>query len=60
MNNDHLCELCLDEFATCVTGRIIFGIDRDPSLAYHRDADKVLECENYMPYLPILPEGVKR
>ena len=60
MNNDHLCDLCLNEFAWCVPGEIIFGIDKDPACAFTPQADRVLECENYMPYLPILPEGVKR
>jgi len=51
MNHEHLCDMCLDEFPTCVTGEIVFGIDRDPSTAFTKDADKVLECENYRPYL---------
>lgn len=60
MNNDHLCDLCLDEFPTCRPGKILFGIDRDPSLAFHKDADRVLECEGYMGNLPEIPEGVTR
>ena len=60
MNWDHLCEACLDEFATCRPENIVFGIDRDPSTAFSKDADRVLECDSYMPYLPVLPDGVNR
>jgi hypothetical protein len=60
MNEDHLCETCLDEFPTCRQDKIVFGIDVDPLLAFHKDADKVLECSSYMNRLPELPEGVKR
>lgn len=42
----HLCESCREEFATCHAERIVFGIDRDPSLR-GAAADAVLECSAY-------------
>ena len=60
MNWDHLCKTCLGEFETCSPESITFGIDVDPLTAFSKDADRVLECSSYMPYLPILPDGVKR
>jgi hypothetical protein len=60
MNNDHLCDMCLNDFAWCRPGDIVFGIDRDPALAFCKDADRVLECDAYMGNLPEIPEGMKR
>jgi hypothetical protein len=56
MNNNHgrdgnLCDMCLNEFAWCVS-HPVFGIDRDPALAYHKDADMVVECEEFLGNLP--------
>jgi len=59
MNWDNLCDTCLNEFATCIPGEIVFGIDIDPALAFHKDSDKVLECKAYMNTLPDTG-GVKR
>jgi len=52
MNNDNLCDSCLNEFAWCVSGKIVFGIDIDPASAFTKDADRVVECENYLANLP--------
>jgi hypothetical protein len=60
LNNEHLCESCLDEFPTCNTENIVFGIDRDISTAFTKDADRVLECSSYMNRLPDIPDGGKR
>lgn len=60
INHEHLCSACLDEFATCKPENIVFGIDRDPSTAFTRDADKVLECDTYMPYLRVSVEDYFR
>ena len=60
MNWDHLCDSCLDDFATCVSDNVVFGIDVDPLLAFHKDADRVIKCASYMNRLPDLPDGIKR
>ena len=44
----HLCDSCEKEFETCDAKRIVFGIDRDPSLR-GAEADKVLECDALVP-----------
>jgi hypothetical protein len=49
MKEEHLCDSCIYEFATCITGKIIFGIDKYPESQGTADADRVLECEGYSP-----------
>jgi hypothetical protein len=52
---DNLCDTCRYDFVNCVSGKIVFGIDRDPSMSIRResdvlvdrDADAVIECESY-------------
>lgn len=46
LQGKHLCETCKYDFATCAATRIVFGIDRDPSLR-GADADTVLECNAF-------------
>ena len=43
----HLCDSCKFELPTCVAGRIVWGIDVDPS-ARGEAADMVLSCEGYV------------
>lgn len=45
----HLCNICRHEFPTCHSGKIVFGIDRNPD-ARGEAADNVIECEGYEPY----------
>jgi hypothetical protein len=43
----HLCDTCQHNFAVCESGKIVWGIDRDPT-ATGADADKVLECDGFL------------
>jgi hypothetical protein len=43
----HLCDTCRNDFATCGTKMIVWGIDRDPT-ATGADADAVLECDGFL------------
>ena len=40
----HLCDSCIFEFATCNADRLVFGIDRNPSVR-GTDVDKIIECD---------------
>lgn len=42
----HLCHTCSKEFATCDAERIVFAIDRNPSLRGEL-ADVVVECDQH-------------
>lgn len=42
----NLCDTCIHELALCEYNPV-FGIDIDPALAHHRDADMVVECDGY-------------
>ena len=44
MNEEHKCDTCEKEFATCVANKIVWGIDRYPEVR-GKDADRVLECD---------------
>lgn len=44
----HLCQSCKQDFATCSARKIVFGINRDPSLR-GASADAVIECDMYKP-----------
>jgi len=48
MSEEHKCNTCSKEFPTCKAEKVVWGIDRYPS-AVGADADKVLECDVYMP-----------
>ena len=45
---EHKCKTCRKSFTTCNATKIVWGIDRDPSIR-GADADKVLECDAYTP-----------
>jgi hypothetical protein len=52
----HLCSTCRNNFPTCKANKIVWGIDRNPE-ARGAEADKVLECDAYIPDVePACPE----
>jgi len=46
----HLCKSCIYSFETCRPERLLFGGDLDEK-ARGAEADIVLECSNYTPYI---------
>lgn len=42
----HLCDSCLESFATCKSGVTLWGIDVNPE-AKGAEADTVIECNDY-------------